>query len=150
MQGRITIAQSPSARYCAGDVAGERGGREGSIRPLPAGRVLAFELWDPDIEVVNFDAFPVTRPYHGWDGMLGWLADISEPFDEFQLELAEVLSHHEEHVVTTLRATGNSRTGGPPFELVWGAVWTLRGGKIVRVEGLRTPEEALEAAGRRE
>jgi hypothetical protein len=51
-------------------------------------------------------------------------------------------------VVTTLRVTGESRTGGPPFELVWGVIWTLQDGKIARVEGLRTSEEALEAAGR--
>jgi hypothetical protein len=58
-----------------------------------------------------------------------------------------VLADDDERVVTTLRATGDSRVGGPPFELVWGAVWTFRSDKVVRVQGLRTVEEALEAAG---
>jgi hypothetical protein len=52
-------------------------------------------MFDPDIELVNFDSFPVTRPYHGWDGMLGWLADISEPFDNIKLELVDVLANDE-------------------------------------------------------
>jgi hypothetical protein len=72
---------------------------------------------DPEIELINFETFPVTRRYHGWDGVVEWLVDMSEPFDDFR------------------------------FELVWGAVYTFSAGKIARVEGRRTGEEALAAAG---
>jgi ketosteroid isomerase-like protein len=106
-----------------------------------------FEMFDPDIELINFDSFPVTRPYHGWGGMVDWLVDVSEPFEGFRFELVDVLAHDDERVVTTCRASGKSTAGGPPFELVWGVVWTFRDGKTVRVEGLRTGAEALEAAG---
>jgi ketosteroid isomerase-like protein len=106
-----------------------------------------FEMFDPDIELINFDSFPVTRPYHGWDGIVDWLVDMSEPFEEFRFELVDVLAHDDERVVTTCRASGESTAGGPPFELVWGIVWAFRDGKAVRVEGLRTAAEALEAAG---
>jgi ketosteroid isomerase-like protein len=103
------------------------------------------QMLDPEVEVINFNSFPVTRPYHGRDGVMEWFADVSEPFDEFRFELVDVLADDDERVVTTVRASGKSRAGGPPFELVWGAVWTFRDGRLVRVEGLRTPEEALEA-----
>ena len=106
-----------------------------------------FEMFDPEIELINFDSFPVTRRYHGWDGMVEWLVDMSEPFDEFEFDLVDQLASDDEHVVTTCCARGKSRAGGPPFELVWGVVWTFREGKVARVEGLRTAEEALEAAG---
>jgi ketosteroid isomerase-like protein len=112
-----------------------------------AERTPVFDVMDPEIEIVNFDSFPVQGPYHGWDGALDWFVDMSEPFDDFRFELADVLAHDSDRVVTTLRITGDSRTHGPHFELVWGAVWTFREGKVVRVEGMRTPEEALEAAG---
>ena len=105
------------------------------------------ELLDPEIELLNFDSFPVTRPYHGWDGVAQWFADMSEPFDAFRFELVEVLADDDERVVTTLRAHGESRTGGPSFELVWAAIWTFQDGKVRRIQGLRTPEEALNAAG---
>jgi ketosteroid isomerase-like protein len=105
------------------------------------------EMLDPEIEVLNFDSFPVTRPYHGLDGVMRWFADVSEPFDDFRFELVEVLADDDERVVTTLQASGKSRAGGPPFELVWAAIWTFRDGRVVRVQGLRTPEEALNAAG---
>jgi ketosteroid isomerase-like protein len=106
-----------------------------------------FEMFDPEVELINFDSFPITRPYRGWDGMVEWLVDMSEAFDEFRFELVEVLAHDDAHVVTTCRARGDSKSGGPPFELVWGVIWTFRNGKTVRVQGVRTAEEALEAAG---
>jgi hypothetical protein len=46
-----------------------------------------------------------------------------------------------------LRISGRSQTGGPDFELVWGAIYTYRDGQITRAEGFRTPDEALAAAG---
>jgi ketosteroid isomerase-like protein len=102
---------------------------------------------DPELEIINFESFPVTRPYHGLEGLMQWLADISEPFDAFKFELVEVLAHDDEHVVTAVRASGTSRTGGPPFELEWGAIYSFRRGRLVRAEGFRTPEEALLSAG---
>jgi hypothetical protein len=39
-----------------------------------------FEAFDSEVELLNFDSFPVTRPYHGWDGIVQWLVDMSEPF----------------------------------------------------------------------
>jgi ketosteroid isomerase-like protein len=110
--------------------------------------VPSFEVIDPELEIINFDSFPVTEPYDGWEGALQWLVDLSAPFDGFRFELIDVLGHDDERVVTTLRARGDSRIEGPAFELVWGAVWTFRDGKIVRTEGFRTAEEALKAAGR--
>jgi ketosteroid isomerase-like protein len=108
--------------------------------------VFPTEYLDPKIELINFDTFPVTRPYHGWDGVLEWLSDVSEPFEDFRFEVVDLLAHDDERVVTTYRMSGKSRTGGPPFELVWGGVATFRNGKVLRIQGFRTTEEALEAA----
>jgi ketosteroid isomerase-like protein len=106
-----------------------------------------FNLFHPEVEVINFDTFPVTEHYHGWDGILQWLVDMSEPFDDFRFELVEVLAHDDDNVVATLRISGRSQTGGPDFELVWGAIMTYRDGKLARAEGFREPNEALAAAG---
>ena len=51
----------PAAGYCAGDVAGERGGRAGSIEAWARDDSLAVELIDPEIEFVKpFGAQPGT------------------------------------------------------------------------------------------
>src|SRR5215218_9534688 len=76
-----------------------------------------FDRFDPEIELINFDTFPISRTYHGWDGVVAWLVDISEPFDEFKFDLGEILADDDRHVVTRSRVSGSSRTGGPSFEL---------------------------------
>ena len=106
-----------------------------------------FDRLDPEIELINFDTFPITAPYHGWDGVVAWMVDMSEPFDDFDFELVDVHGHYDDNVVVTLRVTGRSRTGGPEFVLEWGAIYTFRDGKVTRAEGFRTPQEALAAAG---
>ncbi len=106
-----------------------------------------FDLFDPEVELINFDAFPLTRPYHGVEGVIAWLTDMSEPFDDFRFELVDVLAYNDHDLVTSLRASGNSKSGGPPFDLTWAAVYSFRDGKLFRVQGLRTAEEALEVAG---
>lgn len=137
-------------------------GAEVRYRPLMSGEIVAilregfdrfqesgvpdFDVLDPAIELINFDTFPVSEPYYGWDGVLAWLVDMSEPFDDFRFELGEVLAHNDEQVVVTFRVRGKSQTGGPDFELVWGGIVSFRDRKIVRVESFRTSEEALAAA----
>ena len=49
-----------------------------------------FDLFDPSVELINFDTFPLTRPYHGVEGVIAWLTDMSEPFDDFRFELVDV------------------------------------------------------------
>jgi ketosteroid isomerase-like protein len=106
-----------------------------------------WETLDPDVELINFETFPVTRRYRGHEGVIEWLTDMSEPFDEFRFELVDVLGEQGDNVVGSLRASGKSRTGGPPFNLEWACVYTFRNGKAIRIEGFRTSEEALAAAG---
>jgi len=108
---------------------------------------VPFDLLDPDMEIINFESFPLTRPYRGHEGVVQWFADMSEPFEDFRFQLVDLLAHDDEHVAFTCRASGTSKTGGPPFALVWAAVWTFRDGKVVTSEGFRTAEEALQAVG---
>jgi ketosteroid isomerase-like protein len=105
-----------------------------------------FEILDPAIEMINFDTFPVTKPYHGWDGVVEWLVDMSEPFDDFHFELLEVLGSDSDGSSPPIASEASRGKVGPEFALVWGAVTTFRDGKIVRVEGL--PHARGSARGR--
>jgi ketosteroid isomerase-like protein len=107
--------------------------------------VPPLDMFDPDVEIINFESFPLTRPYRGHEGVVGWLADMSEPFEEFRFEPVDVLAHDDEHVAFTCRVSGRSKTGGPPFALVFATVWTYHQGKVVKTEGFRTAKEALQA-----
>jgi hypothetical protein len=58
-------------------VRGERRDPQGGVRPLSRGGVPDFERLDPEIEIINFDTFPVARRYHGWDGVVEWLVALA-------------------------------------------------------------------------
>jgi len=53
-------------------------------------------------------------------------------------------------VVVLYRAVGRGKGSGIDLETRFGHVWTVREGRAVRWEILRTPAEALEAVGLRE
>jgi ketosteroid isomerase-like protein len=66
------------------------------------------------------------------------------------LEATEIIDAGEDRVVVLQRERGLGRGSGVPFELHAAIVFTLRAGKLMRVQFLRNREEALEAAGLRE
>jgi len=50
-------------------------------------------------------------------------------------------------VVSLVRQTGRTKTGGVEIEAAAAAVWTIRDGKLTRVEFHLDQEAALRAAG---
>ena len=55
-----------------------------------------------------------------------------------------------ETVLMLLRATGTASYSEIAIEVEWAAIWTVRGGKLLRAQGYLDRAEALEAAGLRE
>lgn len=118
-----------------------------SFATLAREGVPPLEWLDPELELINFESFPISRHLHGWEGVAEWFAEMSEPFDDFRFELLDIVGADGDQVVATHRASGTSLTGGPPWALVWAALWTIRGGKVIRIQGFRDADEALAAAG---
>jgi ketosteroid isomerase-like protein len=54
-----------------------------------------------------------------------------------------------DQVVTLVRQVGRGRLSGAEVEQRFAQLWTVRGGKIVRMEMYTDKETALEAAGLR-
>jgi ketosteroid isomerase-like protein len=90
----------------------------------------------PDIGIVaGFDAATeAMRPYF-------------DSFDDFRMEIDEVLHADDRHVVVAMHDTG--RMHGSDFEVTNHRVhvWTFRDGKVVRFSSHLDPAAALEAAG---
>jgi ketosteroid isomerase-like protein len=66
------------------------------------------------------------------------------------IEAEDVLDAGGDRVVAVLRETGQGKGSGVALTNRWGVVMTVPSGKIVHTMVYRTPEEALEAAGRQE
>ncbi len=103
------------------------------------------DLFDPEYAVDLTDAYPdlgVVRSV-GETELRGYF----ETFEDFRVELTEVIHADEKHVVTAVRDGG--RLKGSDAE-VWNRffhVWTFRDGKVTRRSSHRERIQALEAAG---
>jgi ketosteroid isomerase-like protein len=103
------------------------------------------DLFDPEYAVDLTDAYPDVGVIRS-EGETA-LREYFETFEDFRVELKEVIHADEKHVVTAVRDGG--RLKGSDAE-VWNQffhVWTFRDGKITRRSSHSERRHALEAAG---
>jgi ketosteroid isomerase-like protein len=104
-------------------------------------------VWDPAVEVTNAAGWAIETVYHGHSGLRRWWKDLAEAFEDFDLELEEVLEVDEERVLTTQRFVGRFRATEIPFDGPWASILWIRDGKVIRAEGHMSKRRAMRAAG---
>ena len=107
-----------------------------------------WELFDPDCEFDLTDAaLGLVRGVEAAEaaGRAYW-----ETFEDFQVELKEVLHADEEHVVTAVLDGGRVKVSGVEVWNRFVHVWTFRDAKIIRFSTHTDRNRALEAAGLKE
>jgi ketosteroid isomerase-like protein len=62
----------------------------------------------------------------------------------------EQITEHGDRVLVIARTSAKGETSGVATDARVAHVWTIRGGKITRLQTFRTRDEALEAVGLRE
>ena len=108
------------------------------------------ELFDPLYEVDLTDAGPDLGVIPGVDASEEALRGYTETFDDFRVELQEVIHADDRCVVTLVRDGGRLKGSGSE---VWNSffhVWTFREGRVLRRSSHRERRRALEPAGQRE
>jgi ketosteroid isomerase-like protein len=109
------------------------------------------ELFDPDSELDQVDVAPdAVEVERGLEAAQESMREYWEMFEDFHIEIEEVIHADEGQVVTAVRDGGLMR--GSDAE-VWNRffhVWTFGDGKIVRLSIHTDKNRALEAAGLRE
>jgi ketosteroid isomerase-like protein len=103
------------------------------------------EFVQPDM--VSFRASPLPGPqtYHGAAGVLEMYDDWTAEFEDFEMEFVEFAEVGDRVVVEMVqRATG--KASGLTVEAPFWMVYTLRQGKISRLDVYNSREQALEAA----
>ena len=107
-------------------------------------------LYDPEVEWV-FARSPFRRMfkqdvYRGYDGLRSFVRErYEEAWVEIEDELSELIDAGD-HVISVISTRGRGRASGAEVERVHAGVWTMRDGRVVRVEWMDR-DEALEAAG---
>jgi ketosteroid isomerase-like protein len=108
----------------------------------------ARELMDPAFEMLQLPLHPEAGTYRGakaTESMETWV----ESFEEFAWE-AEDLIDAGDRVVAVIRESGRGRGSGVVLDHRYGAVYTIRDGKVARLQWFHDKEQALESVGLRE
>jgi ketosteroid isomerase-like protein len=116
------------------------GWAEGDFRP-------ATELYDPLILLVQGQGFPEPGPYLGLDGVRKYMNTFLEAWDRVTIEAEELLEAGESVVAKVVQRAVGKQSGVEPTELGYFQVWTLRGGKVIRLDVIRDRADALNTAG---
>jgi uncharacterized protein len=104
------------------------------------------EFLDPEFELVQATSAVEPGTLRGYQGFVTFIEGGREMWRAAQLEPQEFIAAGDQVVVLgVFRAQG--RASGAEVEQPTGTVWTLRDGKVARVQAFLDPSEALEAAG---
>jgi len=105
---------------------------------------------DPEIEVVQPPDFADATSYHGHRGFVEVLRWWPSQWEDFHVELAEVIDMNEDQVVWVTRQRGRGKGSGVEVVGEVAFVSTFRDGKTIRIEMFQSVREALESVGVRE
>jgi ketosteroid isomerase-like protein len=107
------------------------------------------ERSDPDFvwDMSTFSGWPEKKVYEGVEGSREFIATWTEPWDEWQLEVEELIDAGPEYVIGVLRQRGTSKATGLEVDMQFAQLWTIRDGKYLRMRMYADPDEARRAAG---
>jgi ketosteroid isomerase-like protein len=83
----------------------------------------------------------------GVDGLIKAWRNALEPWEVYRTEVEEFIDAGEDRVVVLVRDHGRVHGSDAEVDVAGGSVWTLRDGKVARIEFHARREDALEAAG---
>jgi ketosteroid isomerase-like protein len=113
-----------------------------------AGDTAAFEGYlTPDVEVVQPPEVPDAKTYRGPAAMRHAMDDWPSEWEDFHMELLEVIDVSDDTLVSVTRHRG--RGGHSEIELDYQVshVYRLREGKLARLEMYFSRDQALKAVG---
>jgi ketosteroid isomerase-like protein len=102
-------------------------------------------VWD----MSSFQGWPDRSVFHGLEGFTRFLSAWIEPYDEWSMDLEQILDAGGNQVVAALVQRGRLRGSTSVVGLRYGIVYTVEDGQVRGAKVYTTPEEALEAAGLR-
>ena len=104
------------------------------------------DVYDPNVVLVMRPEFPDTGVYVGTEGVADYTRGFLEPWSRITIEADEIMVAGDS-VVVAVRQRGTGSASGAATEINYFHVWTLRGGKAIRLESIRERAEALAAVG---
>ena len=107
----------------------------------------AFEVFDPGVEIDVSHTTPDGSVYRGVEGFRELMAQWIGTWDDYTLEVLELIDAEEAGVVAVTRERGKIKGSESWTEHIRGAVWTVRDARIAKYEEHQDRAAALEAVG---
>ncbi len=109
---------------------------------------LLMEIAHPDFvwDMSTFRGWPEQQTYEGIEGARQFLAEWTSAWEDWELELKELVDAGDE-VVAIVHQSGRSKATGLPVDMDFAQLWTFRDGKQLRMRMYADPDEALRVAG---
>jgi ketosteroid isomerase-like protein len=115
---------------------------------LQRGDLALFEQWTtPDLLIVQPPEVPDAKIYEGPAAVAEAWQDWPDQWEDFRLDLIEVIDVSDDVVVSVTRHRGRGRESGIEMDFKVFYVHSLRGGKLARLEMFFSREQALQAVG---
>jgi ketosteroid isomerase-like protein len=99
-------------------------------------------VWD----MSTMTGWPETQEYRGYAGMMEFLDTWRASWDDWKLELRELIDAGDDELVAVCHQEGRAKDGGVHVEMTFAQIWTLRDDKFARQRMYATKEEALAAS----
>jgi ketosteroid isomerase-like protein len=122
--------------------------RRGYRHVIETGELLE-EIIHPDFvwDMSTFGNWPERQTYDGVEGARTFLADWTSAWEDWRLEVREILDAGDEDVVVIGHQSGRSKATGLPVDMDFAQVWTLSDGREIRMRMYADPAEALRVVG---
>ena len=101
---------------------------------------------DPEIEYREDPKFPQAEVHRGRDAVLRQAQEFYASFSEYRIEIEDLFGV-EDKVVGVFHEIGRGKASGAPVDRRVGWIFTIRAGKLLRMEIYLDPADALEAVG---
>jgi len=107
------------------------------------------ERTNPDFvwDMSTFAGWPEKKFYEGTAGAREFMAGWTEPWDNWELEVEDVIDAGPEYVIGVLRQRSTSKLTGLEVDMQFAQLWTIRDGKYTRMRMYADLAEARAAAG---
>ena len=102
--------------------------------------------YDPAVSFSLTPGFPDSGTYRGMAAIAGYMHDFLEPWEKVTITPEEI-EEVGDHVLATVRQRAVGEGSGAATEFSYFQLWTLRAGRIVRLQNFRERDSALAAAG---
>jgi ketosteroid isomerase-like protein len=107
------------------------------------------EFLDPEIEWRGPREFPdLAQPHFGHEGVRSYIDTLYEVLDDYRMVPEEFIDAGDDQVLVFSREGGRGKgSGAEVITHPTAHLWTIRGGKAIRMQSYWERSEALEAAG---